>query len=287
LIFFAKKSKQMSSDLKLMVKESVEYLKQQGISGTEVAIILGTGLGKLVDHIEVEHSINYADIPHFPVSTVEFHQGRLIFGILSGKRVMVMQGRFHYYEGYTMKQVAFPVHVMKALGARYLLVSNACGTINMDFKKGKMMLITDHINLFFTNPLIGANDDQIGPRFPDMSHPYSPELMNLFVDVAGKLNITLNSGVYAAVAGPMLETRAEYRYIRFVGADVVGMSTIPEAITAVHVGLPVAAVSVITDECDPDHLEPINIDDILSNAAIAEVDLIRLFKGVVEKLQLG
>jgi len=286
LIFFAKKSKQMISDLKIMVKESADYLKQQGVSGTEVAIILGTGLGKLVDHIEVEHSINYGDIPHFPVSTVEFHRGRLIFGTLSGKRVMVMQGRFHYYEGYTMKQVAFPVHVMKALGARYLLVSNACGTINMDFKKGEMMLITDHINLFFTNPLIGANDDQIGPRFPDMSHPYSPELTNLFGEIAGKLNIKLNRGAYAAVAGPMLETRAEYRYIRFVGADVVGMSTIPEAMTAVHVGLPVAAVSVITDECDPDHLEPINIDDILTTAALAEVDLIRLFKGVVEKLNV-
>jgi purine-nucleoside phosphorylase len=276
----------MISDLKIMIGESVDYLKQQGVSGTEVAIILGTGLGKLVDHIEIEHVINYADIPHFPVSTVEFHHGRLIFGKLSGKRVMVMQGRFHYYEGYTMKQVTFPVHVMKALGARCLLISNACGTVNMDFKKGEMMLITDHINLFFDNPLIGANDNLIGPRFPDMSHPYSPELNDLFTKAAGKLDIKLNRGVYAALSGPMLETRAEYRYIRFIGADVVGMSTIPEAMTAVHMGLLVAAISVITDECDPENLHPIDINDILSTAALAEVDLIRLFEGVVEKINV-
>lgn len=275
----------MSSDLKMMIAESVDYLEQQGVSGTEVGIILGTGLGKLVDHIEIEHVINYADIPHFPVSTVEFHRGRLIFGKLSGKHVMVMQGRFHYYEGYTMKQVVFPVHVMKALGARCLLVSNACGTINMDFKKGEMMLITDHINLFFDNPLIGTNDNRIGPRFPDMSHPYSPELNDLLIEAAGKLVIKLNRGVYAALSGPMLETRAEYRYIRFIGADVVGMSTIPEAMAAVHMGLPVAAVSVITDECDPENLHPIDINDILSTAAGAEVDLIRLFKGVISELE--
>lgn len=274
----------MISDLNVMLEESVSYLKQCGVSGAEAAIILGTGLGKLVDFIEVEHHINYEDIPHFPVSTVEFHRGKLIFGKLSGKSVMVMQGRFHFYEGYSMKQIAFPIHIMKALGVRYLLVSNACGAMNPDFKKGELMLITDHINQFWTNPLIGPNDDRFGTRFPDMSQVYSPALKDLFIRIADQLGIRLNQGVYSSVAGPSLETRAEYRYLSFIGADVVGMSTIPESITAVHIGLPVVAVSVITDECDPDNLQPINIDDILATAASAEEDLIRLFREVLVRL---
>lgn len=273
------------TDLKSKVELAVNELHQRGIGKPEVAIILGTGLGKLVDEIEIEKTVDYGDIPDFPVSTVEFHRGRLIYGKLSGRQVLVMQGRFHYYEGYSMQQIAFPVLIMKSLGVKYLLVSNACGTMNPEFIKGELMLITDHINQFWNNPLIGPNDEKTGPRFPDMSKAYSKNLNDIFVNVAKANKIKLNQGIYTAVAGPSLETRAEYRYLRFIGADVVGMSTIPEVITANHIGLPVAAVSVITDECDPDHLEPINIEDILATAAKAEVDLIRLFKGVVEALE--
>jgi purine-nucleoside phosphorylase len=228
--------------------------------------------------------LSYEDIPHFPVSTVEFHNGKLVFGNLSGKRVMVMQGRFHYYEGYTMQQIALPIRVMKALGVSALLVSNACGVMNPDFGKGELMLITDHINLFLDNPLIGPNDDEAGARFPDMSRPYSPEINGLFEAAANSLGIRLNKGVYSAVSGPNLETAAEYRYLQFIGADVVGMSTIPEVITANHAGLPVAAVSVITDVCDPDNLMPADINDILATAATAEIDLIRLFEEVLRRL---
>ncbi|MBE0639998.1 MAG: purine-nucleoside phosphorylase [Bacteroidales bacterium] len=273
------------TDHKSNVELAVNELQKHGIDKPEVAVILGTGLGKLVDDIEIEQTVNYGDIPYFPVSTVEFHRGRLIYGRLAGRQVLVMQGRFHYYEGYSMQQIAFPVHIMKLLGVKYLLVSNACGTVNPYFKKGELMLITDHINQFWNNPLIGPNDDKTGPRFPEMSKAYSKALNEIFVRVAKTNKIKLNQGIYTAVAGPSLETRAEYRYLRFIGADVVGMSTIPEVLTANHIGLPVAAVSVITDECDPDHLEPINIDDILATAARAEVDLIRLFKGVVEALE--
>lgn len=265
--------------------EALAYLKKSGIEKAEVAIILGTGLGKLVQHIEIAQIIDYADIPHFPVSTVEFHHGRLICGNLCGKKVIVMQGRFHYYEGYNMKQLTFAVPIMKALGVKCLLVSNAGGTLHPDFRKGDLMLLTDHINQFWDNPLIGRNDDQAGPRFVDMSHAYSKELNRLFIEVATEEKIRLQQGIYTAVCGPSLETRAEYRYLRFIGADVVGMSTIPEVIVANHIGLPVAAVSVITDECDPDNLAPIDINDILETAAVAEVDLIKLFKGVVSKVE--
>lgn len=273
------------TEISRQTAEALSYLRERGIKTPEVAVILGTGLGKFVEHIHVHQSISYADIPHFPVATVEFHQGKLIFGKLDEKEVMVMQGRFHYYEGYSMQQIAMPVHMMKALGVKYLLVSNACGTMNMDFKKGELMLISDHINLFADNPLIGKNDEDIGPRFPDMSQVYSKVLNEQFIRAADRLKIILNQGVYCALSGPNLETAAEYRYLRFIGADVVGMSTVPEATTATHIGLPVAAVSVITDKCDPDHLEPINIDDILETAAKAEVDLIRLFKSVIAGLQ--
>ncbi len=266
------------------VTEAVNFLRKNGVASADVAIILGTGLGKLIDHIDLELAFSYEDIPHFPVSTVEFHQGRLIFGTLSGKRVIIMQGRFHYYEGYSMKQIAFPIFIMKALGARSLLVSNACGTMNMDFRKGELILINDHINLFYDNPLIGENNDLIGPRFPDMSVAYAAPLKELLISIAAELGVKLYQGIYCALSGPCLETAAEYRYLRFLGADVVGMSTIPEVITANHIGLPVAAVSVITDECDPDNLAPIDLADILQTAAIAELDLIRLIKTVIPLL---
>ncbi len=270
--------------MKEHIEAALAHITARVSAPPEVAIILGTGLGRLVDKMSDKQVLSYEDIPHFPVSTVEFHNGKLVFGHLSGKRVMVMQGRFHYYEGYTMQQIALPIRVMKSLGVGCLLVSNACGVMNPDFGMGELMLITDHINLFYDNPLIGPNDDEAGPRFPDMSQPYSPAINKLFEDAAQSLGIKLNLGVYTAVSGPNLETAAEYRYLRFIGADVVGMSTIPEVITANHAGLPVAAISVITDECDPDNLQPVNIDDILANAAKAEVDLIRLFEEVLRRL---
>jgi len=266
-------------------KQTIDYLHSLGIDKPEIAIILGTGLGGLVDFIEIEKIVNYGDIPHFPVSTVEFHKGKLIYGNLCNKKVLVMQGRFHYYEGYNMKQITFPIQIMKALKVKWLFVSNAGGTVNPDFKKGDLMLIVDHINLFWDSPLIGRNDDSIGPRFVDMSDAYSSELNDLFLKVAAKEQITLHRGIYTAVCGSSLETRAEYRYLRFIGADVVGMSTIPEVIACKHANLPVAAISVITDECDPDNLEPIDIDDILKTAADAEVNLITLFKNVLIKMR--
>ncbi|HPR58034.1 MAG TPA: purine-nucleoside phosphorylase [Bacteroidales bacterium] len=263
-------------------EEALLFLRQNGIENPDIAVILGTGLGKLVDQLQVEQSIPYGKIPHFPVSTVEFHRGLLICARFKNKKLLLMQGRFHYYEGYNMQQIVFPIHLFKSLGIKYLLISNASGTVNPDFKKGELMLITDHINQFWNNPLIGQNDDTTGPRFPDMSHAYSPELINLFLRAAKMKNVKLHQGVYAALSGPSLETRAEYRYLQFIGADVVGMSTIPEVIAANYLGLPVAAVSVITDECNPDNLSPINLEDILATAAFAEIDLIRLFEGVLE-----
>ena len=259
------------------IKTTVQFLENHGITNPEAGIILGTGLGKLVDEIEIEKVIDYADIPHFPISTVEFHKGKLIFGNLNGKKVLVMQGRFHFYEGYSMQQITFPVRVMKFLGIKYLLVSNAGGTVNLDFSKGELMLITDHINLLGDNPLIGQNFEELGPRFPDMSEPYSKHLHQKITKLAQKHAVKLNQGVYAAVTGPNLETRAEYRYMRIIGADVIGMSTIPEVLVAHHMGLPVAAISVITDECDPDNLAPVEIAEILAVAGKAEKGLIKLF----------
>jgi purine-nucleoside phosphorylase len=258
------------------INTTVAFLKKQGIDNPEAGIILGTGLGKLTDEIEIEKEIDYADIPYFPEATVEFHHGKLIYGRLNGKMVIVMKGRFHYYEGYTMQQITFPVRVMKFLGIGYLIVSNAGGTVNPDFSKGELMLLTDHINLLGDNPLIGKNYDELGPRFPDMSRPYSETINGKFIRLAEKHHIRLNRGVYAAVAGPNLETRAEYRYLRIIGADIIGMSTVPECLVANHMGLPVAAISVITDECDPDNLAPIDIDEILEVAGRAEKDLITL-----------
>jgi purine-nucleoside phosphorylase len=266
------------------INETVNFLKEKGITNPEIGIILGTGLGKMVREIEIAIQIDYKDIPHFPVSTVEFHKGKLIYGKLRGKMVLAMQGRFHFYEGYNLQQITFPVRVMKSLGVKYLLISNAGGALNLNFNKGSLMLLDDHINLLGNSPLSGPNHQNLGPRFPDMSQPYSKLLNDKLMQIASKSGITLHKGVYVAVVGPNLETRAEYRFLRVIGADVVGMSTVPEAIVANHAGLPCAAVSVITDECDPDNLHPIDINDILETAAKAEEDLILLFSVLIEKL---
>lgn len=265
------------------IREAAEFLENQGIDRPELGIVLGTGLGKMVDEIEIIKKIYYDDIPHFPVSTVEFHHGALVYGNLAGKKVLAMWGRFHVYEGYTTQQITLPIRVMKLLGIKHLIVSNACGAMNLDFKKGSLMLLTDHINLL-PNPLIGPNLDELGPRFPDMSQPYSGSLNEKIVRIAREQGITLHQGVYVAVTGPNLETRAEYRFLRKAGADVVGMSTTPEAIVANHMGLPVAAISVITDECDPDNLEPVDIARILHYAAQAEKGLVRIVLELVKEL---
>jgi len=246
-------------------------------------IILGTGLGALAKEVDVQHEISYADIPHFPVSTVESHAGRLLLGTLSGQKVVVLQGRFHYYEGYSMEQVVFPVRVMKLLGITQLFVSNAAGGLNPEFGISDLMLIDDHINLLPGNPLIGPNDPKLGPRFPDMYAAYDPALLARARTAAVALgqNATTQRGVYVAVPGPMLETPAEYRYLRTIGADAVGMSTVPEVIAARHLGLPVLAVSVITDLCYPGQLKPVQLPEILAAAAVAEPRLTALMKAVL------
>lgn len=267
-----------------IIKEVALFLQGKGITSPDTGIVLGTGLGKLVNEIEIEVALDYAEIPHFPVSTVESHHGKLIYGNLLGHKVLAMQGRFHIYEGYSLQQVTLPIRVMKLLGVKWLLLSNAAGAINKTYGKGDLMLLDDHINLLPANPLTGKNIDELGPRFPDMSCPYSPTLNREMEAVAKSLDITLHKGVYAVVAGPNLETRAEYRYLGMIGADVVGMSTVPEVIVANHMGLPCAAVSVVTDLCDPDNLVPARLEDILETAAKAEIQLIRLFKNVIRNL---
>jgi len=250
----------------------------------EVAIILGTGLGGLGREIAVEAEVPYADIPGFPLSTVESHAGRLLCGRLGGRDVVAMQGRFHRYEGYDLRQIAFPVRVMRALGARVLVVSNACGGMHPLWAPGDLVLITDHINLLGDDPLRGPNDDAEGPRFPDLSAPYDPALAALARAVALEARITLREGTYVAVGGPNLETRAEYRWLRFIGADVVGMSTVPEVIAAVHGGMRVLGISIITDQGLADALEPADIRRIIRTAAEAEPRLTALIRGVVERL---
>jgi purine-nucleoside phosphorylase len=266
------------------INDALGVIRKHTKAEPNVGIILGTGLGGLVKEIEKETEISYGDIPHFPVSTVESHEGKLIFGTLAGKQVVAMQGRFHMYEGYTMKQITFPVRVMKFLGVTTLLVSNACGGMNPLFAKGDIMIMTDHINLLGDNPLIGPNDDSLGPRFPDMSEPYSAELIALAEEVALGKKIPVQKGVYVAVSGPNLETKSEYRFLRMIGADVVGMSTIPENIVANHMGMKVLGMSVITDECFPDALEPANVADIIATANRAEPKLTAIMKHVVERL---
>lgn len=250
----------------------------------QVAVILGTGLGALADELEAGSAIPYADIPGFPVATVETHAGRLLLGSLGGKRVVMMQGRFHRYEGYTLQQIAFPVRVLRALGATTLVVSNVSGGMHPLWATGDLVLISDHINLLGDNPLVGPNDDAQGPRFPDMSAAYDPELRALARHVALERRIQLREGVYVAVPGPNLETRAEYRMLRALGADVVGMSTVPEVITAVHGGMRVLGLSIITDNCLPDALEPTSVEKIIAVARAAEPQLAAVVRGVLERL---
>jgi purine-nucleoside phosphorylase len=249
----------------------------------QVGIILGTGLGGLVEEIVVEAALDYGDIPHFPESTAPGHAGRLVCGRLAGKNVVAMEGRFHYYEGYSLQQITLPVRVMKALGCEILIVSNACGGMNPQFAKGDLMMIEDHIDLMGDNPLLGKNDDRLGPRFPDMCYPYDRELLALARHIALEEKIVLHQGVFVAVPGPNLETRAEYRFLRGAGADVVGMSTVPEILVGVHSGLRNAGISVITDVCLADALEPVNIDDIIATANAAEKKLRVLVRRLVQE----
>ena len=264
------------------VEEAAAYIRERTQLRPRLGIILGTGLGELAREIEAETTLSYDNIPHFPLSTVESHRGRLIVGHLSGVPVYALQGRFHLYEGYTPRQVTFPVRVLATLGIDTLFISNAAGGMNPLFRRGDLMLITDHINLQGQNPLVGPNIDDWGPRFPDMSEPYDPELRRLAEEKALELGIKLQQGVYVAVLGPNLETRAEYRFLRLIGADAVGMSTVPEVIVARHMNLRVMAISVITDECFPDALEPLSLEAVLAAAAEAEPRLTRLMKAVVE-----
>ncbi len=266
------------------IEEAVAAVRARSGVAPAVGVILGTGLGGLAERIRVEASIPYEEIPHFPLSTVESHSGRLLLGTLGGKPVVAMQGRFHRYEGYTLQQVTFPVRVMRALGAETLVVSNACGGMNPFWTPGDLVLIADHINLLGDSPLIGPNDDSLGPRFPDMSEPYSQALQEVAVQVATEKKIPLRRGVYVAVPGPNLETRAEYRMLRTLGADVVGMSTVPEVIVAVHSGMRVVGISIITDACMPDALEVADITKIIAVANRAEPKLTALVEGIVERI---
>lgn len=271
------------------IQEACDYIRGEWpISGNRqvhAGIILGTGLGPLVEQIEVEASIEYESIPHFPKSTATSHRGRLVCGNLCGLPIMAMEGRFHMYEGYPLKQITLPVRVMKALGAKLLIVSNAAGGMNPYYKDGDIVVIEDHINLMGDNPLIGINDDRLGPRFPDMSEPYDQRLVDEALAIARRENIVAHKGVFVAVAGPNLETRAEYRFLRAIGADVVGMSTVPEVIVAVHCGLRTVGFSVITDMCLPDALEPANVPKIIATANAAEPRLRALVMGVLRSSQ--
>ncbi|MAM27626.1 MAG: purine-nucleoside phosphorylase [Flavobacteriaceae bacterium] len=270
--------------MKKYILQAVEFLQQRGFGTPEVGIILGTGLGKILEDVEVEAEMSYNHIPNFPTATVEFHTGKLIYGNLGGKKVILMQGRFHVYEGYSLLDVTFPVRVMKHLGIKKLLVSNAAGAINLNFKKGEIMLIDDHINLQGGSPLAFKGIEKLGERFVDMSAPYNHDMNQKMEAIAKEHNINLHKGVYASVVGPQLETRAEYRYLKIIGADAVGMSTVPEMIVANHLGLAVAAVSVLTDECDPDNLKPVDIPDIIAQAGKAEPQMITLFTELIKQL---
>lgn len=265
------------------INETVDFIKSQFDYQPEFGIILGTGLGALVNDIEIEHELDYANIPNFPVSTVESHSGTLIFGKLSGRKVVAMKGRFHFYEGYDMKEVTFPVRVMKLLGIQKLFVSNAAGGVNLNFKVADLMIIEDHIDLTKENPLTGSNLDDFGGRFPDMSEPYERKMIDEALEIAKANGIPCHEGVYAGVSGPNLETRAEYRFIGRIGGDAVGMSTIPEVIVARHMDLPVFAISAITDLCDPDHLEKAEISKILEAAFKAEKGMTTIIKALIAR----
>ena len=265
-----------------MIESAVQAIRRKiGDFTPEFGIILGTGLGKLVNEIEIEHQMMYSNIPNFPISTVEFHSGKLIFGTLNGRKVVAMQGRLHYYEGYDMPEITFPVRVMKVLGIQKLFVSNASGSLNPDIKKGDIGIIEDHINLLPDNPLRGSNDEDFGPRFPDMSQPYNFKLIEQALDIAAKLHVRAHKVVYVSAPGPNLETRAEYRYMRIIGGDIVGMSTVPEVIVANHMGLPVFAISVITDEGFHPDLRPVSLKEIVEVATEAEPKMTSILKELI------
>jgi purine-nucleoside phosphorylase len=266
------------------ITEAYEYIRRLYQGQPEVGIILGTGLGGLVAHIKEEKVIPYNFIPHFPISTVESHFGRLIFGKIGKKKVVAMQGRFHFYEGYSMKEITFPLRVLRLLGIKSLFISNAAGGLNLDFQNGDLMIIEDHINLQTANPLTGPNLNEFGPRFPDMSEPYDRKLIARAQEMARERNYRVHTGVYVAVPGPNLETRAEYRFLRQIGADVVGMSTIPEVIVARHMGLRTCAISVITDMCDPDSLHPVTIEEVIAVANEAEPRLTDLLSSLIHEM---
>jgi purine-nucleoside phosphorylase len=266
------------------VESAADHVRSQIELRPRIGIILGTGLGRLAEEIDIEKAISYDAIPHFPISTVESHHGRLLAGRLSGIPVLAMQGRFHLYEGYNAVEVTFPVRVFRELGVDTLLISNAAGGMNPLYRKGDLMLVTDHINLQGDNPLIGPNLEAWGPRFPDMSEPYDLEMREIAERQALERAIKLQQGVYIAVTGPNLETRAEYRFLRLIGGDVVGMSTVPEVIVARHIGMRSLAISVITDECFPDALEPVSIEDVLAAAGAAEPKLTAIMRGIVETI---
>ena len=268
------------------VQEATRAVRARWQGTPRVGIVLGTGLGALAREIEAEATIPYLEIPHFPHSTVASHAGQLVCGTLAGHPVVAMEGRFHLYEGYTAAQVTFPIRVMKELGCRSLFISNAAGGLNPQYSKGDLMVIEDHINLLGLNPLIGPNDDRLGPRFPDLIEPYDRALQKIALQVALEENIVAQRGVYVAVTGPNLETRAEYRFLRAIGADVVGMSTIPEVLVAVHAGLRVLGFSIVTDMCLPDALEPASIEKIIAVANEAEIKLRTIVRRVLERLDV-
>lgn len=274
------------TELRRYINQAIDFIRTKTNAEPSIGIILGTGLGGLAKEMKKDVVVEYKDIPHFPVSTVESHQGRLIFGTLAGKKVVAMQGRFHMYEGYNLKQVTFPVRVMKFIGVENLLISNAAGALNPLFRKGDVMIMTDHINLLGDNPLIGPNDDELGPRFPDMSEPYTKKLIALAEQASLDLKIRVQKGVYVAMQGPNLETRAEYRFLRAIGADAVGMSTVPEDIVAVHMGMKVLGISILTDECFPDALKAALFKDIIAVARKAEPKMTAIMKEVMKRMRI-
>lgn len=272
------------SDLMKRINESVAYLQEKLPGIPQVGIVLGTGLGGLADKMEGTVEIPYGDIPYFPVSTVESHKGSVLYGELFGLKVLMFQGRFHFYEGYSMQELAFPLRAFKMLGGSHLFLSSAVGGLNPNFKRGTVVLNKDHINLMGDNPLIGENNEKLGPRFPDMSEPYSRDLMELAMEAAMEENVYIQKGVLSAMTGPCLETAAEYRFLRLIGADTIGMSTVPEVIAGVHCGLKILAMSIVTDECLPDALKPAKLEEIIAVAEKAEPKLAAVFMGVLKKL---
>jgi purine-nucleoside phosphorylase len=268
-------------ELATQIDEATDVIRAHWGGRPQAGIILGTGLGSVAEQIQTETTLDYTSIPHFPRSTSVGHAGQLVCGLLRGMPVVAMDGRFHAYEGYSQRQITFPIRVIRALGAELLVVSNACGGMNPHYSQGDIVVIDDHINLMGDNPLVGANDDALGPRFPDMSRPYDPVLIRRALEIARRENFVAHRGVYAGVVGPNLETRAEYRFLRTIGADVVGMSTVPEVIVAVHAGMRVLGLSIVTDVCFPDSLKPANIEDIIASASEAEPKLRKIVLGVL------